>query len=104
MSTTTTLLPHRSQATPDLDHDRRSSSLSELGENIENDEIDTMDLIKDNDPEANDTEAETERLENTPLTQWKHRDVLVTSDDRITTTRDSPSPTNVNGKAFVEQD
>ncbi|KAG8530818.1 uncharacterized protein KY384_004175 [Bacidia gigantensis] len=79
MSTATALTADQAQTTKALDRERRSSSLSDLEERIDNEEIDHMDLVKEDDLEANDTEAETERLEDTPLTQRKHQDVLLTS-------------------------
>lgn len=55
------------------EEDDRSSSLSELGDRA------GMVHSPHTGSEANDTEAETERLEDSPQKQRRHQDVLLTS-------------------------
>ncbi|KAL9103279.1 MAG: hypothetical protein Q9163_001657 [Psora crenata] len=66
----------------EADHDGRSSSLSDIGDNAENYELeDVPRSIAD--VQANDTEAETERLEGTPLKQRKHQNVVLTAENKV---------------------
>ena len=57
--------------------DDRSSSLSELGDRA------GLEHYSRAGSEANDTEAETERLENSPQKQRRRRDVVLTSTNGI---------------------
>lgn len=67
--------------------DNRSSSLSDIGERAEHDEAGngSHDIS-----DANDTEAETERLEDTPQKLRKHQNVVLTSANSIYDDRPSP--------------
>ncbi|KAL9635313.1 MAG: hypothetical protein Q9164_003536 [Protoblastenia rupestris] len=97
MSTADPLAPLRAQSTPeplDANHDERSSSLSEIGETTANCDLDTVVHTNDN-GEANDTEAETERLEDTPLKRRRHQNVVLTAEKRVYSSRSSPSGTAV---------
>ena len=97
MSTADPLAPLRSQSTAeplDANHDERSSSLSEIGETAANCESNTVVHTNDND-EANDTEAETERLEDTPLKRRKQQNVVLTAEKRVYSPRSSPSGTAI---------
>ena len=69
--------PHSATGPLDPDNDRRSSSLSDLAEPNEQEDLQTMTIDNDNDPEAIDTEAETERLEDSPFKRHKHQNVLL---------------------------
>ena len=86
MSTATALAQHRPQTTLNQlgeDDDRRSSSLSEIGDHEGQEELEIIGPINDDDNGANDTEAETERLENTPLKGRKHQNVILTAENEI---------------------
>ena len=93
MSTVTAFSEHRLEPAPsqlDPDQDRRSSSLSEISDHEGVEELETIDRINGDDTDANDTEAETERLENTPLKGRKHQNVILTADNDIYSSRASP--------------
>ena len=59
--------------------DDRSSSLSEIGDRVGNDDIGSTRVGVAGGSEANDTEAETERLEDSPQKNPKHKDLVVVS-------------------------
>ena len=59
---------------PQADVDDRSSSLSELGERAGHEEVEN---VSHGDSEANDTEAETERLEESPQKQRELNNVVL---------------------------
>ena len=59
---------------PQADVDDRSSSLSELGERAGHEEVE---IVSHGDSEANDTEAETERLEESPQKQRELNNVVL---------------------------
>ena len=61
---------------PHVDVDDRSSSLSELGERAGHEEVENM---SHGDSEANDTEAETERLEESPQKLRELNNVVLAS-------------------------
>ncbi len=61
---------------PQADVDDRSSSLSELGERAGHEEVDN---VSHGDSEANDTEAETERLDDSPQKQRQLHNVVLAS-------------------------
>jgi hypothetical protein len=71
---------------PQADADDGSSSLSELGERVGHD---GPDIASPDDSEANDTEAETERLEDSPHKQRRYQDVVLTSTNGIYNDRES---------------
>lgn len=54
----------------------RSSSLSELGDRADQEQPDRNTLEES---DANDTEAETERLEDSPQRQGKHQNIVLTA-------------------------
>ncbi|KAA6409729.1 MAG: transcriptional regulatory DEP1 [Lasallia pustulata] len=60
-----------------LDEDNRSSSLSDLGDGGANDELDDEHQGPINDSDGNDTEAETERLEDSPQKFREHTGVVL---------------------------
>ena len=60
-----------------LDEDNRSSSLSDLGDGGANDELDDEHRGPNNDSDGNDTEAETERLEDSPQKYREHTGVVL---------------------------
>lgn len=94
MATVTSLAQHRAQPAQDpldADHDRRSSSLSDLGDHIENEAMDASGREKSEDVEADDTEAETERLEDSPYKERKHQNVLLATANSINPAHTSPS-------------
>ena len=78
----------------DAEHDGRSSSLSDVGDHA-TDERGESKFGANDDAEANDTEAETERLENTPLKRRKHQNVVLTAESREYSSRTSPSQATV---------
>ena len=71
---------------PQADVDDRSSSLSELGERAGNEEVDNG---SHGDSEPNDTEAETERLEDSPQKQRELHDVVLASTNGMYGDRES---------------
>ncbi len=81
--------PHSEE--PVDEGDDRSSSLSELGERAGHDEPD-HDLGEVS--EANDTEAETERLEDSPQKIRKHQNVILTPANDFYEDRRSPLTSN----------
>ena len=83
--------PKPAPSQPDPDHGRRSSSLSEIGDHEGVEELEPVDRTNGNDTDANDTEAETERLENTPLKGRKHQNVVLTAEHTIYSSQASPS-------------
>lgn len=94
MATVTSLAQHRAQPAQDhldADHDRRSSSLSDLGDHIENEALENSSREKSEDVEADDTEAETERLEDSPYKERKHQNVLLATANSINPAHTSPS-------------
>ncbi|KAI9728266.1 MAG: hypothetical protein M1834_007759 [Cirrosporium novae-zelandiae] len=66
-----------------LPEDARSSSLSELGDDPENEQPEFNDDILKNPPEEPESEAETERLENSPQKLREHKNVILGSIPRI---------------------
>ncbi len=72
---------------PHHEEDDRSSSLSEIGERADHDEAENA--FHDG-SDANDTEAETERLEDSPQKLQNHRNVVLTSTDALYEVRSSP--------------
>lgn len=60
-----------------IDEDDRSSSLSDLGDGGANEDLDDAHRGSMNDSDANDTEAETERLEESPQKLRKHKRVVL---------------------------
>ena len=60
-----------------VDEDDRSSSLSDLGDGGANEELDDAHRGPINDSDGNDTEAETERLEDSPQKLRKHKGVVL---------------------------
>ena len=104
MSAADPLPPMRAQSTAepsDADHDGRSSSLSDIGDHDVNEEVETIPAANGGDVEANDTEAETERLEDTPLKRRKHQNVVLTSENRFYSSGASPSGAVVSGTHYV---
>ncbi len=67
--------------------DDRSSSLSEIGERADHDEAGNQ--FYDG-SEANDTEAETERLEDSPQKSRNYKDVVLTSTSSLYEARSGP--------------
>ena len=93
MSMTTALAQHRPQSTLNPlaeDDDRRSSSLSEIDDHEGREELEIIERTNDDDIEANDTEAETERLEGTPLKGRKYQNVIFTADNQLLSSHLSP--------------
>lgn len=62
-----------------VEGDDRSSSLSEIGDRAGNDDVVSTRLGVAGGSEANDTEAETERLEDSPQKTLKHNNVVMLS-------------------------
>ena len=62
--------------------DNRSSSLSEIGDRADQEQ--PYDFARQ-ESEANDTEAETERLDDSPLKQHKHQNIVLTSSHALHT-------------------
>ena len=62
-------------------NDRRSSSLSELVDRDGQYAFEALDRVNGNDPEANDTEAETERIEDSPFQRREQQNAVLTSGD-----------------------
>lgn len=68
----------RSPSEPsNLDRDRRSSSLSDIGDTAGTDDLGNIDHDNDDDSESNDTEAETERLEDSPFKRQTYKNVVL---------------------------
>jgi len=65
---------------PPTDRDDRSSSLSEIGDQADQEQPDNIFHLGS---DANDTEAETERLEESPQKQRKHQNIILTSSNGI---------------------
>ena len=81
---------------PQADADDGSSSLSELGERVGHDEAE---IASHDDSVANDTEAETERLEDSPHKQRKYQNVVLTSTNGIYNDREStPAVRTISGE------
>ncbi|MCJ1263141.1 hypothetical protein MMC22_003011 [Lobaria immixta] len=87
-----------------VEGDDRSSSLSEIGDRVGNDDLVSTRLGVAGGSEANDTEAETERLEDSPQKILKHNDVVMVSSSHALsngtsplTVRDLP-PNDANGE------
>ena len=81
---------------PQANADDGSSSLSELGERVGHDEAH---VASRDDSEANDTEAETERLEDSPHKQRKSHNVVLTSTNGIYSDRESaPAVRTISGE------
>lgn len=74
--------------------DDRSSSLSEIGDRVGNDELGSTRLGIADASEANDTEAETERLEDSPQKTFKRKNLVMPS----------PFPVFTNGTSSVTID
>lgn len=66
---------------PEPHNGRRSSSLSELADAVAHENPDSMIFEDDDDPDGNETEAETERLEDSPFKRQKHQNVVLASGD-----------------------
>ena len=79
---------------PQADVDDRSSSLSELGERAGHEEVEN---VSHGDSEANDTEAETERLEESPQKQRELNNVVLASTNGIYGDRESSAVGNLFG-------
>lgn len=60
--------------------DNRSSSLSEIGDRADQEHVDSITYVE---CDANDTEAETERLEDSPQKQRKHQNIVLTATNDI---------------------
>ena len=106
MATITSLAQPRAQPAQDhldTDHDRRSSSLSDLGDHIENEAMETSSREKSEDVEADDTEAETERLEDSPYKERKHQNVLLATANSINPAHTSPSAIPIPSKLIRAQ-
>lgn len=69
------------------EEDSRSSSLSEIGERADHDEAGNA-FCDAND--ANDTEAETERLEDSPQKLRNHKDIVLNSTNALYEVRSGP--------------
>lgn len=69
------------------DRDNRSSSLSEIGDRADQEQPDSITRAES---DANDTEAETERLEDSPQKQRKNQNIVLTSADGIFDDHRSP--------------
>ena len=61
---------------PQVGTDRRSSSLSDVGERLKQDDMDAMNVGEEDSGDDNDTEAETERLDDTPIKSMEQRIVV----------------------------
>ena len=70
---------HPATGPPHTDHERRSSSLSDVGERIEQDDLKPINIDNEDNDESNDTEAETERLDDSPVKRREHRNVVLAS-------------------------
>lgn len=75
-----------------VDEDDRSSSLSDLGDGGTNEELDDAHRGPMIDSDGNDTEAETERLEDSPHKVRKHKGVIVSLSANADDTGSSPPP------------
>lgn len=73
-----------------VEGDDRSSSLSEIGDRVGNDDLVSTRLGVAGGSEANDTEAETERLEDSPQKILKHKDVVMVSSSHALSNGTSP--------------
>ena len=71
---------------PQVDVDDQSSSLSELGERAGHEEVEN---VSHGDSEANDTEAETERVEESPQKQRELNNVVLASANGLYGNRES---------------
>ena len=80
---------------PNADVDDGSSSLSELGERAGHDDADN---VSGDDSDANDTEAETERLEDSPQKLRSHHNVVLTSAHDVYVDRNIPGKIVDNGQ------
>lgn len=80
---------------PTAEGDDRSSSLSEIGDRVGNEDISSARLALVDGSEANDTEAETERLEDSPQRTRKRKNVVMTSLDYVLSNGASPSANNI---------
>ena len=76
--------PHNLQYSIDAppDGDDQSSSLSEIGDRAGNDDPDSTRISHVDGSDANDTEAETERLEDSPQNERKRRNVVLTASNQ----------------------
>ena len=63
--------------------DDRSSSLSDIGDREANDEVEQPRALPSNASDINDTEAETERLEDSPQKQRKQQNVVLTVSNHV---------------------
>lgn len=73
-----------------VEGDDRSSSLSEIGDRVGNDDLVSTRLGVAKGPEANDTEAETERLEDSPQKTLKHKNMVMLSSSHALSNGTSP--------------
>lgn len=71
--------------------DDRSSSLSEIGDRVGNEIATPAKLALADGSEANDTEAETERLEASPQRTRKRKNVIMTSLNHVLSNGASPA-------------
>src|SRR5436309_1038503 len=106
-STLPAAYPPSDEALSELDDG--SSSLSDIEDKeTEQDELDGGDFENDVESDANDTEAETERLENSPHNQRKLKDVVLNSQDESRMYERSPNklqhPFRVGGDGDDDQD
>ncbi len=65
------------------EQDERSSSLSEIGDAKGTEETEALQHSDEDGTDADDTEAETERLENSPLKQRKHQNVVLSGEKDV---------------------
>lgn len=70
--------------------DDRSSSLSEIGDRVGNDDLISSRIRLPNGSDPEDTEAETERLEESPQKPRKNQNVVMTSTTHIFSNGTSP--------------
>lgn len=73
-----------------VEGDDRSSSLSEIGDRVGNDDLVSTRLGVAGGSEANDTEAETERLENSPQKTLKPKNMVALSSSHTLSNGASP--------------
>ena len=87
---------------PHLGNSRRSSSLSDIGDTAGTDDLESPDHGNDDDSELNDTEAETERLEDSPFKRPRYQNVVMSSgklEDSRPELDSSPNPQRKSKKA-----
>ncbi|KAK4696402.1 hypothetical protein P7C71_g1509, partial [Lecanoromycetidae sp. Uapishka_2] len=79
--------------------DYRSSSLSEIGDRADQEQPESIDCIE---VDADDTEAETERLEDSPQKQRKHQDIVLTSSNAICAERQNTLSSRTKDDSIVQ--